>query len=152
MRPPRPLVFVLLLAAITVPAIGRSQDGAPDVQALLAADRAWDSTFTKCDVRAMDRLVGPDLAFINVGGVLNDKAALLKIVGACPIENGVREFETARLLGDNIGNVVSRLRYQLRTQEAPRWWLANRTYIKRNGAWQLVSASHTSTRPPEGPK
>lgn len=152
MRPARPLVFVLLLAAFTVPAIGQSQDSSPEVQGLLAADRAWDATFTKCDVQAMDGLVGNDLTFINVGGALNDKGALLKIVASCPIEGSVPEFVTARLLGENIGNVVSRLRYHLKKQEAPRWWLANRTYIKRSGAWQLVSASHTSTKPPEAPK
>ena len=152
MRPAQLFAFVLVVTALSAPAGGQSQNSSPEVQAIEAADQAWDAAFTKCDVQAMDRLVGPDLAFINVGGVLNDKGALLKIVGSCPVENGVREFVTARLLGDNIGNVISRSRYNLKNQEAPRWWLSNRTYIKRSGAWQLVSASHTSTRPPEAPK
>ena len=152
MRPARLFAFVLLLTALAVPAPGQSQHSSPDVQALLAADQAWDTTFTKCDAQAMDRLVGADLAFINVGGVLNDKAALLKIVASCPIQDAVREFMDARMLGDNIGSVISRLRYHLKNQTDNRWWLANRTYIKRNGAWLLVSASHTSTKPPEAPK
>jgi hypothetical protein len=152
MRPPWPLAFALLLTALTTPTLGQSQNGSPEIQALLAADQAWVNAFTTCDVQGMDRLVGQDLEFINVGGSLIDKGALLKIVASCPIEDGMREFVTARVLGDNVGNVISRFRYHLKNQPAPRWWLSNRTYIKRKGAWQLVSASHTLTKPPEAPK
>ena len=144
-------VVVVLVGASSTATTARRQSSkpSPQVEELLAADQSWVTAFTSCNVQAMDRLIGDDFTFVNLSGLLWDKTAFMKTVGMCGMDEGVREFVTARLLGDHVGNVIGRFRYRMKNQQTPGWQMYTRTYMKRNGAWQLVSAAHTPSRAPE---
>ena len=138
-------VFVLLLAATTLPAIQAIGQGQPE-QEVKKVERQWLDAYEKHDAAAMDKIVANDWTGTFPDGSVQTKESVMKLVmHPRPPEMPGPKFSSedvkAKVYGDTViltGRIItewpSGSRQQARYTD---------TYVKRNGAWQVV-ASHMS--------
>ena len=141
-------VFVLLVAATTLPAIQAigQQDQGQVEQEVKKVERQWLDAYEKHDAAAMDKIVANDWTGTFPDGSVQTKEVVMRLVKhprppEMPGPSFTSEDVKARVYGDTViltGRIItawpSGSRQQARYTD---------TYVKRNGNWQVV-ASHMS--------
>lgn len=139
----RVLIAVGFVAALGAGAIAQSKTEAE----IAAIDKGWGQAYVSCNSKAWDALLGEDLVFIHNNGGIDNKAAQIKSVIACPLESLNTQQTKIRLYGDNTAVLLGAMQGKLKNSTFTFDLLYTRVYIKQNGAWKLVS--HQSTDAPK---
>jgi hypothetical protein len=105
-----------------------------DREAVLQADEAYRVAKLNRDQRALDRLLAPDFKGVNQGGVVRDKAGILDLWTWFSVDSLTTDSADVRLAGDT-ATVIGSM-----TENGTDKLLFTRVYVKRSGAWQLLSS------------
>jgi len=146
-------VFVLLVAATTLPAIqaiGQQDQGQPE-QEVKKVERQWLDAYEQHDAAAMNKIVANDWTGTFPDGSVQTKENVMKLVmHPRPPEMPGPKFSSedvkARVYGDTViltGRIITSWPSGSRQQSR-----YTDIYVKRNGAWQVV-ASHMSGDAPK---
>src|SRR5215211_514511 len=138
-------VFVLLVAATTLPAIGQRDQGQPE-QEVKKVERQWLDAYEQHDAAAMNKIVANDWTGTFPDGSVQTKENVMKLVmhprpPEMPGPKFTSEDVKARVYGDTViltGRIITS--WPSGSQQQARY---TDIYVKRNGAWQVV-ASHMS--------
>ena len=110
-------------------------------EAVTVADKVWGEAYVACDVETWDELLGDDLVFIHIGGMVDDKAKQMASAERCDVKSletqvtSVRVYgDTAVLLGAMQGKAGGDFGFDI---------VYTRVYVQQQGVWKLVS--HQST-------
>jgi len=114
---------------------------------ITALDKGWAKAYVDCDTKAWDALLASDLVFIHNNGGSDNKAAQMKSIAACSLESLANQQTSIRLYGDNTAVLIGAMQGKVKNSTFTFDLIYTRTYIKKNGAWQLVS--HQSTDAPK---
>jgi ketosteroid isomerase-like protein len=141
-------VFVLLIAATTLAAIQANgqQDQGQAEQEVRKVERQWLDAYEKHDSAAMDKIVANDWTGTFPDGSVHTKTTVMRMVkNPRPPEMPGPKFSSqdvkARVYGDTVilvGRIITE--WPSGSRQEARY---TDTYVKRNGAWQVV-ASHMS--------
>ena len=151
------LAAALLLAAASHAASGQVRDAkAADAVAreVLKAEAEQRDAYMRRDVAATERMVADEYVLTIQGGDVGNKATLitfLKEEPADPTLTLTTEDTQVRVNGDTavvIGRRVERRRRPDNNQEGTAYARYTRTYVKRQGRWQLL-AEHIQAIPSE---
>lgn len=149
-------VLVLFIAATTlagVQANGQAQSQAE--QEVRKLEREWLDAYEKHDPVAMDRIVASDFMITYPEGGTQTKQGVMKLV-ASPRKEGrpAPKFSTedtkARVYGDTVvltGRIVTL--WPSGNKQLARY---TDTYVKRNGAWQVVASHLSNETSKQGPQ
>lgn len=140
------MCFVLLLAT-TVAGFSQSKPE-DDVRRL---ERAWLDAYEKHDAKAMQAIVADDFLITFPDGSQQTKADILAMIKRPISAESASKFSTvdvrSRVYGDTViltGRVITEYKRGGETKKDES--LYTDTYVRRNGAWQVV-ASHLSNVP-----
>lgn len=151
------LIVALLAAAPPVAASGQGKNApAADAvaQEVLKAEREQRDAYLRRDVAATERLVADEFILTIQGGETGDKATLITFLREEPADPTLTleaEDTRVRVSGDTAvvtGRRVERRRRPDNNQEGVAFARYTRTYVKRQGRWQLL-AEHLQAIPGE---
>ena len=152
------LLMVLLAIALSTPALAQTQttqavQKRSVEEEVLKVEREQRDALLKRDVKAMERLVADDFVLTIPGGVGNkaNLLAYLREEPADPTLTLTSEDEQVRVNGDTaivIGKRIEKRRSPDNNQWGTAYARYTRTYVKRQGQWQLL-AEHLQTLPLE---
>jgi hypothetical protein len=138
------VIAVGLLATLSGSALAQSATEAK----IAAVDKGWGEAYVSCNSKAWDALLGDDLVFIHNNGSIDNKAAQMRSVVACPLESLNTQQTKVRVYGENTAVVLGAMQGKLKNSTFTFDLLYTRVYIKdAKGVWHLVS--HQSTDAPK---
>src|SRR5262245_48960364 len=139
-----------MCAALVLTAVAGTFARSKPADEILAADNAWARAFAACDTAGMEKLLGDDLLFIYYDAKTDTKPKFMASFARCYNERARSEEQTVRVYGDT-GVVTGVLRYKNKT--TPENALVyTRVFVRRGGAWRLVSHQSTDVPAPAPPK
>lgn len=152
-------ILIAALVALALPLCATAQDkggGGPAAvtQEILKAEREQRDAYLKRDVAATNRLVADEFVLTIQGGEIGNKANLitfLKEEPADPTLTLTTEDTQVRVSGDTAivtGRRIERRRRPDNNQEGVAYARYTRTYVRRDGRWQLL-AEHLQAIPGE---
>jgi len=152
------LMIALVAIAVSSFALGQGQNrrASPNsavVQEVLKTERDQRDAYLRRDVAATDRLVADEFVLTIQGGEIGNKANLITFLKEEPVDPTLTltaEDTQVRVNGDTaivIGRRIER-RKRPDNQEGIGYARYTRTYIKRQGGWQLL-AEHLQAIPAE---
>ena len=110
-------------------------------EAVTVADKVWREAYVACDVETWDKLLGGDLVFIHIGGMVDDKAKQMASVERCDVKALETQVTSVRVYGDTVvllgamqGKAGGDFGFDI---------VYTRVYVQQEGVWKLVS--HQST-------
>jgi hypothetical protein len=106
-----------------------------DREQVLKADEAYRVAKLTRDQAALDRILAPDFKGVNQGGVVRDKAGILALWTWFSVDSLTTDSADVRLAGDT-ATVIGSM-----TENGSDKLLFTRVYVKRAGAWQLLTSA-----------
>ena len=123
------LPVAVLLSALAVAAPAK-----PDPKAeILKAEESFRQARLHNDVAALDRLLAPDFIQISQWGFQRDRKSLLEQFKTFPVHSATTLEIDIRIAKDT-AVATGKMR-----EDEVQTYLFMRTYIRRNGRWQLLS-------------
>lgn len=154
------LMIALMAMAVSPIALSQSQDKeAPSpksavAQEVLKTEREQRDAYLRRDIAATDRLVAEEFVLTIPGGGVGNKATLMAFLKETPVDPTLTltaEDTQVQVNGDTaivIGRRIERRRRPDNNREGVAYARYARTYVKRQGRWQLL-AEHLETIPAE---
>jgi ketosteroid isomerase-like protein len=149
------LIAALVAAAASQVALGQAGGAkAGAAQEVLKAEREQRDAYLRRDVAATERMVADEYVLTIQGGDVGNKANLLTFLKEEPADPTLTlttEDTQVRVNGDTavvVGRRVERRRRPDNNQEGVAYARYTRTYVKRQGRWQLL-AEHLQAVPAE---
>ncbi len=147
--------LLICLFAAPMMVVGQTAPNAPDavVQEVLQAEREQRDAYLQRDIAKTDRLVADEF-ILTANRQVGDKSTLLSFLKSAPIDPTLTlttEDTHVKVSGDTaivIGRRVERRRREDNNREGTAYARYARTYIKREGRWQLL-AEHLEAIPAE---
>jgi ketosteroid isomerase-like protein len=148
----------LIIWLITTPMIvvsqtaGNTQDAV--VQEVLRTEREQRDAFLQRDIAKTERLVADEFILVTASRDVGDKSTLLSYLKSTPVDptlTNTTEDTRVKVNGDTaivIGKRIERRRREDNNREGTAYARYVRTYIKRQGRWQLL-AEHLEAIPAE---
>jgi ketosteroid isomerase-like protein len=153
-------ILMAALIVITVACLGMAQSRSREAaqrsaveQEVLKAESEQRAAYLRGDVAATERLVADEFILTIPGGI-GSKATLITFLKETPVDPTLTltaEDTQVRVNGDTavvVGRRVERRRRPDNNQEGTAYARYTRTYVKRQGRWQLL-AEHLQTIPSE---
>jgi hypothetical protein len=130
MRQAIPAAFGIFLAAHIVTTQTDSKDE------VLKVEAAFSDAKIHNDVTALDGILAPDYVGINQWGTKRDKRAALQLFGRFPTTSLVPDHVSVQVSGDTatVDGIMAESSGGMQMK-----FLFLRTYVKRQGRWQLLS-------------
>ncbi len=153
------LMIALVAVAVSSATLGQGQNRSANlnsavVQEVLKAEREQRDAYLRRDVAATNRLVADEYVLTIQGGEIGNKATLITFLREEPVDPSLTltaEDTQVRVNGDTaivVGRRSERRRRPDNNQEGIGYARYTRTYIKRQGRWQLL-AEHLQAIPAE---
>jgi ketosteroid isomerase-like protein len=151
------ILIVVLMTAAPLLTPGQDKDtGAMHavVQEVLKTEREQRGAYLRRDVAATNRLVADEFVLTIQGGEIGNKANLITFLKEEPVDPTLTldaEDTQVRVNGDTAvvtGRRIERRRRPDNNQEGVAYARYTRTYVKRQGRWQLL-AEHLQAIPGE---
>ncbi len=114
---------------------------------IAAIDKRWAEAYVGCDTKVWEALLSDDLVFIHTGGTVDDRAAQVASIKACPLESLKSAVTKVRMYGDDTAVVLGNMQGKVKGRDFRFDLLYTRVYILQNGVWRLVT--HQSTDAPK---
>ena len=143
--------YILLIVLVMTAAQANAQDAT--VQEVLKTEREQREAYLQRDIAKLERLVADEFIFTSNRDI-GDKSTLLAFLKSAPIDPTLTltaEDTRVKVDGDTaivVGRRVERRRREDNNREGVAYARYVRTYIKRQGHWQLLS-EHLEAIPAE---
>ncbi len=132
-----PLLAVTLAASgLAVPAAGQTSAADRVKEDVLAVDRTWARAHQTGDRSLMRTTLADDLRFVHTNGDIDDRdKELTRVTGTLETRPEVLDFRT---FGDT-AIVIGKLHIRRQAGPPTSTVLYTHVYVRRNGAWLMVS-------------
>ena len=150
------LVVFAVLFQFAANLVAQTSDPKAAEEAVRKLERAWLDAYEQRDAKAMEAIVADDFIITFPQGRKQTKAQIVESMKKPAPPGRSEKFRTeeteARVFGDTVvltGRVISETQRDGKSSTGQ--MLYTDTYVRRNGAWQVV-ASHLGAVPESKPK